>query len=404
MLWAMAWRNLLRNNRRSLLTIFGIAAGLCALLFLWGFNDGSHNRMMENIQQSYLGSIQIHKQGYNAKPRLADPIVQPERFAPLFGELGIERWTTRLRTFALVAGAESSLGSMVMGIDPVHEQATSTLAAKLGEGRFIRDGDGYVCLLGATAARNLGLKVGDSLVLLTQDRFDTLAAERFTLIGILDSGEMGIDRGLAVVPLATLQTMLAMEQRVSDIVMLLPSEKLEQTTAQLKAKLAGEGVEVLRWYDIFPLMKEWVRLDNGFFYLFMSVVLVIIVAGVLNTVQASMLERVHEFGVMMGLGAKGSQIGRIVLIESLLLGLCGVLLGTLLGLALVAHFHGVGIDLSSMMDTAEKYYIDPVIRTEIDTDHLLSTILIVLLCNFLAALWPAWRATRLEPVEAIRHV
>ena len=404
MLLAMAWRNILRNLRRSLLTVIGIASGLAALLFLWGFNDGSHNRMMLNIQETMLGSLQVHKDGFFKHPRLSDHIADSVEVTHVFDAAGIARWSTRLQSFALAAGDDTSAGVMMMGLDPEREPLVTRLAGKVGQGRFLQAGDGNVCLLGESAARNLGVTIGDEVVLLSQDRFDSLAAERFRLIGILDSGEIGIDRGLVIVPLAAAQEMLSMQGRVTGVVALIDKNSLDGRTLQLKAGLEGRGLEVLRWFDMFPIMKEWVRLDNAFFYIFIGIVLMIVVAGVLNTVLASMLERTREFGILMGLGVKGFQIGIMVMLESAMLGIAGVASGTIVGLGLVWAYGRVGIDFSDMMESIERFYVDPIIYTEIDTDHLLITVSVLLLGTIIAAVYPAWRATRLEPVEAIHHV
>lgn len=405
MLLSLAWRNLIRNSRRSLITIVGVAAGLAALLFLWGFNDGQHNRMMRNIQETLLGSMQVHHEGYFKHPRLKDHIKDSAPIIAALESNGINRWTTRLRTFALAAGDDNSAGVMLMGIDPVREPMVTKLHGKVGQGRFIKPGDRRVCILGKTAARNLQLEPGDEMVLLTQDRYDSLAAERFTLIGIIDSGEVGLDRGLAVIPLADAQEMLAMGGRVTDVVAITPSDEfLNAVTPKVRAALEGRDLEVLRWFDMFSIMKEWVKLDNAFFYIFIGIVLLIIVAGILNTMLASMLDRIHEFGVLMGIGAKGYQLGIIMMLESLMLGIAGIVLGVVVGLALVTIYGHVGIDLSQMAESMERFYIDPVIYTEVDTDHLLDTILIMLFGNLLASIYPAWKASRLTPVEAIHHV
>ncbi|MDX8391994.1 MAG: ABC transporter permease, partial [Mariprofundaceae bacterium] len=147
-----------------------------------------------------------------------------------------------------------------------------------------------------------------------------------------------------------------------------------------------------------------VELENAFYYIFLSVVLLIVAAGVMNTVLMSTFERMHEFGVMMALGCGRWRLALLVAVESLMLGIVGVIVGVVVGLSLVAVFQHVGIDLSAQMDTISRFYINPVIHTEIDTDHLLTTVISVMLASVLAGLVPAWRVTRLQPVQAIRHV
>lgn len=404
MLLAMAWRNIVRNPRRSLITVSAIAFGLASLLFLWGFNDGAHNSMMRNLQQVIVGSIQIHAKDFFRHPTLIRTVPDMGKVNQLLSQMGEIRRTARLRTFALAAGEENSEGLIMLGISPETEPMATRLHTKVSRGRFLRLDDSQACVMGATTARNLGVHLGDEVVLLAEDRFGSLAADKFRLVGIIESGEMGIDRGLVIVPLGFMQKLLGMEGRISEIVIQLPREELEQTTRMLRDALGNSRYEVLRWYDMYPMMKQWVELENAFYYIFLTIVLVIVAAGVMNTVLMSTLERVHEFGVMMALGCGRLRLAYMVAIESVLIGAIGIGVGTLLGMALVLFFNRVGIDLSAQMDTVTRFYIDPVIRTEIDLDHLLTTILAVLAAALFAAIVPAVRASRLEPVEAIHHV
>jgi len=400
----LAWRNVVRNGRRSLITISAVALGLAALLFLWGFNDGIHNSMMRNLQQVIIGSIQIHRAGFFKSPKLSRDLTNPDAIRHALKQLPTTTVSWRLRSFALAAGDNTSSGLVLLGIDPQQERATTRLADKVSSGHFFQANSAATCILGQTTARNLGLTLGDTLVLLAEDRFGTLAAEKVQLIGIIDSGEMGIDRGLALVPLAFMQTMLSMEGRYSEVVLQSSREQLEQTTTLLRAQLEPQGYEVLRWYDMYPVMKQWVDLENGFYYIFLGIVLLIVAAGVTNTVLMSMLERIREFGVMLALGCGRGQLAAMVMIETLLLALIGVALGTAIGLALVAWFHYSGIDLSTQMATIQRFYIDTVVHTEVDSDHLLNSMVAVLLAACSAALVPLWRLLHLQPAEAIHHV
>ncbi|MBL4760894.1 MAG: ABC transporter permease [Mariprofundaceae bacterium] len=408
MIFSFAWRNIIRNWHRSFVTVAAVATGLSALIFLWGFNDGVHNAMMRNLQQVIVGSIQIHHVDYFKKSSLsrhmqATPELQ-EALAKVQHSGQIKALSWRLDTFALAAGDDVSEGLVLLGMDAKAEAKTTRIAQKVDKGRFLQVGDGAVCVLGATAARNLGVGLGDDVIFLTQDRFGALAADKFELIGIISSGEMGIDRGLAIVPLDVLQTMLEMQGRYTRVVLQIEPENLEAVTASLRKGLDDKGYEVLRWYDMYPMMKQWVDLENAFYYIFLGVVLLIVAAGIMNTVLMSMLERVREFGVMMALGCSRRILAAMVIVESMILGALGVLLGLVVGLTLVAWFHLVGIDLSAQMDTIARFYVDPIVYTEIDSDHLWQTAGSVMAAAIVAAFVPIWRVAKLQPVEAIHHV
>ncbi|MDQ6967737.1 MAG: ABC transporter permease [Mariprofundaceae bacterium] len=408
MVLSLAWRNIIRQWHRSMLTIAAVAAGLAALIFLWGFNDGVHNTMMRNLQEVIVGSVQIHHNDFFKKPSLSRDIQQNNvlkvalKKAEDASQIKAVSW--RLDTFALAVGDDVSEGLVLLGMNARAEEKTTRIAGKVDQGRFLQAGDGAVCVLGATAARNLGVTLGDDVIFLTQDRFGALAADKFQLIGIISSGEMGIDRGLAIVPLNVLQRMLEMDGRYTRVVLQIEPENLEAVTTSLRTSLADQDYEVLRWYDMYPMMKQWVDLENAFYYIFLAVVLLIVAAGIMNTVLMSMLERVREFGVMMALGCSRRILASMVVVESVILGGLGVLLGLAVGLALVTWFHSIGIDLSAEMDTVARFYVDPIVYTEIDSDHLWQTAGSVMAAAIIAAFVPVWRVTRLQPVEAIHHV
>ncbi len=401
---AIAWRNVARNWRRSVITAAAFAMGLTALLFLWGFNDGGHNGMTRNFQDAFVGSLQVHRDGYFRRPQLETHI---EDAAPILAALqgaGVERWSRRLSSFVLAAGEETSSGVLLVGMEPEREPTVTGLAERVNEGRFIAADDGLVALLGAGAARRLEVGLGETFVVVGQDRYGGLAADRLTLIGIL--GDVGEDaeRGIAVAPLHTVQTILGMEDRVTEVVVRLEPGELDDVTDSLRAELGEDALEVLRWSDMFPWFEEGIALDNGFNYFFLGIVLVIIVAGVVNTVLVSMIQRTREFGILMALGTRRIEVGAMVVAESLIVGLMGTAAGTLIGLGGVLYFGWVGIDLSDMAEGFERFYFEPIIRTEIDTDHLLITILSLFGATVVSSLYPAYRAMRLEPVEAIAHV
>ena len=195
-----------------------------------------------------------------------------------------------------------------------------------------------------------------------------------------------------------------MEGLVTDIPIRVPEQRLDAVTERLRLALQGHDLEIMRWHDMFPVMKEWVTLHNGFLYLFLGIVLLIVLAGVLNTLLLSMLDRIQEFGVFMALGNRNREIGLLVMTESLLIGVLGIALGILFGLLLVALARYTGIDLSAIAGDTGRFYVDPVIRPVLNLNHLASTAGTVLGATVVAGVYPAWRAMRLTPAQAIRHV
>lgn len=399
-----AWRNLTRNARRTALTVAAIGIGLAAMVFLWGFSKGLQSNMLGNLQDAIVGSVQVHRAGFFRHPELAKHMPEPAAVLEPMQRAGVTHWTPRLESFALAAGPEVSAGTLLMGVDPAREPQVTRLAEKVTEGRFFRADDENVCILGAGMARNLKVALGDPVVLVSYDRYGAMAAERFTLVGIITSGELGIDQGLVLAPLAAVQAFLDMQERVTSLVARVAPAELEGVVASLRRSLPEADYDVLRWSDMFPVMQEWVSLSDGFHYVFLGIVLLIVLAGVLNTVLLSMLERTRELGVLMALGMRPGQVALLISLESLLLGALGTAVGAAAGLLLVLAAGRLGIDLSGLLGSTARFYVDPVIRPEPGLQPVLVAIVSTFTAALAAGVYPAWRAARLEPVAAMRHV
>jgi len=275
------------------------------------------------------------------------------------------------------------VGSLLSGLDPRRETRVTRLHERVTRGRFLIPGDGYRCVLGAGTARTLGLGLGDELVLAAPGRFGVLSAERCRLVGIITSGEMEHRPGPGTGAPGGPAGAAGVQGRITDFPLRVEAEQLDGVTARLRTVLAGQDLEVLRWHDMFPVMQEWAILHDGFLSLF---------------------DRVHEVGVLMALGNRGRDLALMMLTESLLIGLAGVLAGTLLGSALVGLSRITGIDLAPIAGDTAHFYVDPVIRPVLRLDHLGITVATVLAVTLLAGLYPAWRAGRLAPAQALRHV
>ncbi|MEW8382927.1 MAG: FtsX-like permease family protein, partial [Candidatus Thiodiazotropha taylori] len=235
------------------------------------------------------------------------------------------------------------------------------------------------------------------------DRYGAMIAESFTLVGIITSGEMGLDSGMAITSLATLQEMVDLQGQVTTFVINVNERTLPDLVSSLNVDLADQQLEVMPWHTMFPVMKEWVTLHNGFLYLFLGIVLFIVLAGELNTLLLSMLDRTREFGVLMAIGTSRRQIALLMVVEAVTIGIIGILLGTLLGYLIILLTGMIGIDLSILLGSTSRFYVDPLIYPQLKLDHLGITASAILMASILSGIYPAWRASLLQPVEAIRN-
>lgn len=395
--------NLLGHLRRTILTVGAIAVGLASLIFLWGFNEGLHRNMLSNFQNAIIGAVQIHHQGFFQHPDLSLTIPDPKLVADRINEAGISRYSQRLESFGLAASDITTQGVMLIGMDPSRETRVTELPKRIDIGRFLKPEDKYKLVLGATTAKNLQVTLGDEVIIVGYDRFGAMIAESFTLVGIITSGEMGLDSGMAITSLDTLQEMLDMPGQVTTFVINVDEQHLPGLTRSLKTSLAQQPLEIMPWYKMFPVMKEWVNLHNGFLYIFLGVVLFIILAGELNTLLLSMLDRTREFGVLMAIGTTRRQIGLMLMAEAGIIGLVGIGLGTLLGYLIILLTGLVGIDLSILLGSTSRFYVDPLIYPQLKLDDLGITAAAIFFASVISGIYPAWRASLLQPVEAIRN-
>ncbi len=399
----VALRNLLGHLPRTLLTVGAIAVGLASLIFLWSFSDGLHRNMLGNFQRAIIGSLQIHHEGFFKQPELSSYIRNPQRVIDALEHSGIQHYSRRLESFGLAASDATTEGVMLIGMDPVDEKKVTQLEERIGIGRFLLPDDSYSLILGATTANNLRVKLGDEVIIVGYDRYGAMVAESFTLIGIITSGEMGLDRGMAITSLDTLQEMVDMQGKVTTFVLRLPERDIATATQELQLRLQGETLEIMPWYTMFPIMKEWITLHNGFLYLFIGVVLFIVLAGELNTLLLSMLERTREFGVLMAIGTSRQEVATLLVMEAFLIGVVGTLAGLALGFLIVAITNFTGIDLSILLGSTTRFYVDPLVYPQLNLEHLGVSVVAILLASLTAGLYPAWRASLLQPAEVIRN-
>lgn len=402
----IAWRNISRNRSRSNITISAVAVGLAALIFLKGFVDGADHQMVENYTNLLIGHIEIHKAGFQQNMGLEKSIVNPEEIiSVLRRNPDILAYSTRIKDFALVSSPEGSSGILLLGIDPDAEKKVSTLHSRIREGHFIKKGEDNKIVLGKQLAQNLKVDVGDKVVILSQASDGSTAAAAYEVGGTIVTGGEEIDKNLALITLKAAQELLVMPGRASEIAVKTNSlYHIDDIAQALKERISQKKYEILSWKDISPMIYQWIQFDLVFTSLILLIVLIVVASGILNTVLMGVLERIREFGIMLALGTKPSQISSMVAIESLFLGIFGVIIGAAVGVGAIIFFGTHGIDLSVMSHALNSYYIGSVIYTRLDVTSIVIYSVTVLFVSIFISLFPAARASRLSPIEAIRHI
>ena len=405
MLAKLAWRNVLRNRRRSAITVLSIAVGLAALTFIWAFIDGQNRQMIRNSTRFLAGDVQVHLKGYHDDPTLDLTMADVQAvLAAARTDPNVEAATVRLEGKALASRADKSRGIMLVGVDPREEPQVSVLFSAVVNGKPLTDSTPGV-LIGEQLAQALGLAVGDELLLVGQGYDGSLASGRYPVRGVFRTRIDELDGRVAVLPLAVVRDFFVAPAGASAIALRLRDRDQLDATALRLSQRAGPRYEVLGWPRLLPMVAVSTRFHEVMGWVVLAVFFGIVAAAVANPILMAVIERTREFGVMLALGIGRARLLGLVLTEAMLLGGLGLLAGNLLGLAVAGFFARRGIDLGAFESFVRtmpglENVLYPAIRLE--RSAMVSLLVFAIAC--LTALYPAAKAALLEPVAAIRGI
>jgi ABC-type lipoprotein release transport system permease subunit len=377
-----------------------------ALTFLLAMNAGWLLDARENFILTFTAHVQVHAKGFEESQQIQDHMAEPERVTDLLsGDPAIAAWTRRIRISGLASVAEANTSALVVAVEPERERDVSRLSSFVAAGAWLEPGDRRGLLLGATLVENLGVSLGDKVVLTAQTPAGDISSEVFRLRGILRAGAPDVDRALALVPLEVAQGWLELGAGVTDVVIRAARhEDADGIRDRLAQGLDGDDYEAMRWMDIDPMIQQWLEFSDTYTFFFLLPVIAVVVAQIINTMLMAIYERVREFGLMEALGTRKGQLFTMVLWESLILVAVGGSLGYASGALAVFHFAETGIDLSGFADAITFVYMNPILHPVVTVKASLTILATALLTAVVAGIYPAWKATRLDPVEAMREL
>lgn len=405
----LAWRNVWRNKRRTLLTLLTIMVGCAMIIFMNSIGKGGHDQMIEDAVALNTGHIQIHEKGFWDNQTIDyafEPA--PDFLEGLRKDPRIAALAERVMAGGLLSFRDNTRGMIIQGIDPEQERQVCNLYQKISTGRFLRSGDTTHTVMGATLAKNIRAKVGDKIAMISQGFDGSIAAERLEIVGIFESGNPMYDREMILIPLSQATETFTMMGYIHSVLIRLEDpenlsqvkEKIVSLTAQNEAEL-----EVMGWDELMPELVQFIVMDDISAYIFIFILFMIVSFGVMNTIQMSVFERIREFGVMLSIGTLPGQITRMILLESAFISIIGVALGILLGYLVSFYFQLNPMDYSSYADELSVWGLSTTIfPTKTTSANVIGTSLLTFLLALIFSLFPARRAAKLNPIEAIRKL
>jgi ABC-type lipoprotein release transport system permease subunit len=400
----LAWRNLWRNHRRTLIMLLAIATGVWAMIFMSALMRGMTDDMMRNGLNSLPGEVQIHQADYRDDPSVVNSMSPPVGgLARALAQPPVQAWAARVRVPAVIASERDSRGVTLLGVDPPRERALGSLPADIVEGRFLESKDDRGLVIGRKLASRLETRLGKRVVLMSQDPANDIADRGVRIVGIYRARLEGTEDQFVYAGRAAVQEMLGIGDRVSEVAVTAGDYRAVGEWYPRLEAAAGEGLEVTPWTELDRFLASYLSVQDGFALVFMVVVFLVLSFGLVNTLAMAVFERVREIGLMQALGMQPGLIIGQLLLESLYLLLLGLLLGNLLAFATIIPLES-GIDISAVAEGMEIMGMGTVLYPVLAVADMVMSTAVVVVLGLLASLLPAWRASRLNPVRALNTV
>ncbi|MCP4039421.1 MAG: ABC transporter permease [bacterium] len=409
----LAWRNVWRNPRRTALSVAATVFAVFLVVLSVGMAAGVHEKMIEDAVRLASGHVAISGKGYRKSMTL-------EQFVPWDGRVeavleraqGVRAWAPRISSFALISLGDSSQGGMVVGVDPARERGVTTFAEKVNQGRFVGEAvepGRREIVLGRKLSEKLGAGLGDEVLLYGVAYSLETAYELFTVVGTMALPDPRLERNLALIHIADASEFYVYEDRITEVAILAQdADHSELVAAQVSAGLVGplaQELELQGYAEMMPELVQLILIDDAGMYITLVILVVVVGFGILNTILMAILERTRELGVVLALGLKPAALFRMVYLESMLLAGVGLLIGLSLSVPLLAWLHGVEIPLTGDLEkSTELWGMEPVLMFKLKPLNPIGSTLTIIFVAALAALYPAVKASRARPVDALRSL
>ena len=401
-LWRIAVRDLGRNKRRSALTLIAVAMGLALVIALHSYEMGAIQGSVDNNIRVQTGHVQVRAASYDEDKvslKWEDLLEDPLGLAAQAQSLPEVRAAAPVLWASGILGTvDESVGVRVFGIDPPSEMA-APFREGLVAGEFLTPDDRSGVLISLRLAKNLGLAAGDDVSLLINTSGEQPDEATFAIRGLYDTGLPAFDEATIFLPLAKAQAFARVGDRASVVVALLHDREDADTVA---SALRAPGLNLLTWRDLNRLMIQGVESAMGFLYMIYLIVLAIVAVVVANTLLMSVFERTREMGILAALGMKGRHIMTMFVLESATLGALGVVLGVLLGSLGVYYMATEGIHFGEISNMSADIAMGETVYAAFQWADTAVLSLVCWIIMLLASLYPAWFATRKEPIDALR--
>ena len=398
----MAWRNIGRNRRRTVVTVGAMAFGLYAMVIWFGMLEGMLNDMEETVVEVELGDLQIHAPTYLDDPSLYTDIEDFEALLARLEAAGF-RASPRLVGAGLAAARDSAAGASLRGIDVRANARVSAIATRLAEGAWLDDAEPAGVVVGRRLARALDVAVGDELVVLSQTTDGGIANDLYAVRGILDSVGDSVDRSAVFLTAAAFRELFVMPEGAHEIVVRKPDD-LELAAALEVVQGLAPGLDTQSWRALVPTLATYLDSARQMMGVVSAIIYIVVAILILNAMLMAVFERIREFGVLKALGVEPRQVLSLIFAESALQTGLALAVGLALSVPTLWYLAEFGIDTGALGGVSViGTTFATVWQAAVSPFTFVTPALTLVLLVTLAAAYPALKAARISPVEALRH-
>ncbi len=404
MLVLISWRNIWRNRTRSLVVIGSLVVGIWALIFMLGFMNSFIIGYINGAIKNEISHIQIHhpdfKTDFDIKyvipqgEKLADSVLQNEK---------VQGVSPRTIVNGMVSSARKAIGIKIYGVDPTMEREVTHHDSLIVEGAYFQGIKRNPMVISKTLAEDLGIKLRSKLILTFQDVNQEITAGAVRVAGIIDTSSPTLNKGTVFVRRSDLNRLANIPNGVHEIAIFLqtPDDEAEILNALL---LNLSDLMVESWRTIAPELELFLSMMDSFLWVFLGIIMIALAFGIINSMLMAVLERIKELGMLMAVGMNKTRVFSMIVLETLFLCAVGGPLGLLSGYFTVELFAKIGIDLSAYSEALKEFGYDSVLYPFVEPSAYLQIALGAVLTAFLAALYPAYNAIKLNPAEALHKI
>lgn len=410
MILQISWKNVWRNKARSLVIMSAVTIGLFGGIFSFALMMGGTMQRIDSAIKNETASLQLHNPAYLEESDIKNNIENPKKFIQYIEKLPeVKGITDRLKSTGMISTAYASTGLVINGIYPDKEIKVTQLFNSMMAGEYLNESDQIPIIIGRKLAKKLNAEVGDKLILSVPEIGGDIAYGAFILKGIYDTQNDMFDGLHAYIKKSDLAGLIGVtEDATTELaVSLIDSELSDRITETLKTKFTSEieskSIAIRSWKEIDPTLGMMIDSMSYFSWIFVGIILVALAFGIVNTMLMVVLERVHEIGMLMAIGMNKLRVFMMIMWETVFLSVTGGIAGMLFSVAFISYYQYYGMDFSMVAEGMNAFGYSAIIYPEAPLSFYLEVSTMIVVTAILASIYPALKALKLNPAEAVRE-